>query len=396
MLSTGVRRRRARPPAPRERHGRARGRRAARPRPHRRHHDPAAHAARSSRSWAGCAATTAARSTCSSAAAACSPSSRPCPKAPACGCAAAATVRSSCRSAPTNPSRRPGIRPSSNGSEASVFLCLHHRAGLTVAGRPRADHGLRRTRRGSAPRWSPRSRRTRCSHGPTGASCRRGRPRCSSLGAAFVFTLYAVEPHTTRHGFPTSETFGTLLRRPRRRRRTCCAPRSSRWPRTAARCCSRWSRSWIAGAIAEWSARRFDASLGAIGPSLVLFVAIAALGEGGWAGTTIAYASRSALLPRRVAPRRDDRAAELVPRRHADSQSRVLQGGILAARRDRARRRRRRTAAAGLAERRRGSTTGRSATAAAAACSKATTPIVSIQAKLLEDPRARGVHRRHR
>ena len=62
------------------------------------------------------------------------------------------------------------------------------------------------------------------------------------LGGAFLFTLVAVEPHTTNSGIPTSETFSSYFRECATRP-TCCGPRSSRSRQRAARCCSPSSRS---------------------------------------------------------------------------------------------------------------------------------------------------------
>ena len=141
---------------------------------------------------------------------------------------------------------------------------------------------------------------------------------------------------------------------------------------------------WLAGAIAEWSARRYDASLGAIGPSLVLFVAIAALADTGWAWSTITYGLAVTLYLVAL------HQSEMTERRswfHAGEKrpSKVLQGGIIGAlvvvlaaaivmpllpgsRSD---------AWFDYRSLGKGGNSG---------LLKATTPIVSIQAKLLENP----------
>ena len=87
---------------------------------------------------------------------------------------------------------------------------------------------------------------------------------------------------------------------------------------------------WFAGAIAEWSARRYDASLGAIAPSLVLFVAIAALADEGWVWSTVTYGLAVTLYLVAL------HQSELTERRswfHTGEkrQSKVLQGGIIGA-----------------------------------------------------------------
>ena len=141
---------------------------------------------------------------------------------------------------------------------------------------------------------------------------------------------------------------------------------------------------WFAGAIAEWSARRYDASLGAIAPSLVLFVAIAALADEGWVWSTVTYGAAAALYLVAL------HQAEMTDRRswfHTGEkrQSKVLQGGIIGALVVV-------LAAAVITPMLPGSRSdawfdyrslGKGGNSGLL---KATTPIVSIQAKLLEDP----------
>jgi transglutaminase-like putative cysteine protease len=141
---------------------------------------------------------------------------------------------------------------------------------------------------------------------------------------------------------------------------------------------------WFAGAIAEWSGRRFDATLGALGPSLVLFVAIAALGEGGWVLVTMAYAFAVGLYLLAL------HQSEMTERRSwfhtaISHRSRVVQGGVLGAIGIV-------LVAAIIAPALPGSRSNpwfdyRSlGDGEGGGLLKATTPIVSIQAKLLEDP----------
>jgi transglutaminase-like putative cysteine protease len=203
------------------------------------------------------------------------------------------------------------------------------------------------------------------------------------LGAAFVFTLYAIEPHTTRHGLPTSDTlrqYSTDLGDAAHTLRTAVVP----VPAVGSALLLALVALWVAGAIAEWSARHLDASLGAIGPSLVLFVAIAALGDGGWTGVTIAYGFAVAFYLVAL------HQAEMTERRswfHSTTGrgSRLLQGGVLGALGIV-------LVAAILAPLLPGAKSDpwfdyRSlGKGSGGGLLKATTPIVSIQSKLLQDP----------
>jgi transglutaminase-like putative cysteine protease len=203
------------------------------------------------------------------------------------------------------------------------------------------------------------------------------------VAAGFVFTLYAVEPDTTRHGLPTGETFRQYfhdLGDTPHVLRTAVVP----VPAIGSALLLALVALWFAGAIAEWSARRYDASLGAIGPSLVLFVAIAALAEGGWVWSTITYGAAAALYLVAL------HQSEMTERRswfHTGEkrQSKVLQGGIIGALAVV-------LAAAVIAPLLPGSRSdawfdyrslGKGGNSGLL---KATTPIVSIQAKLLENP----------
>jgi hypothetical protein len=85
-----------------------------------------------------------------------------------------------------------------------------------------------------------------------------------------------------------------------------------------------------AGAIAEWSARRLDATLGAMGPSLVMFVTIAALGDGSWVAITILYTLAGALY---LLALHHDEVRERRSWFHATEprRSNTLVGGVIAA-----------------------------------------------------------------
>jgi hypothetical protein len=162
---------------------------------------------------------------------------------------------------------------------------------------------------------------------------RRNLGRVATLGVlaagAFVFTLYVVEPHTTTHGIPTGATFDAYFRD------LGDAPevlRSAVVPVVASGSALLLAllALYVSGTAAEWSARRLDAPLGAIAPSLVLFVAVAALGEGSWVFVTIVYALAIALYL--LALHHDD-----VHERRSWFQaatphrSRIVQGGVAGA-----------------------------------------------------------------
>jgi len=111
----------------------------------------------------------------------------------------------------------------------------------------------------------------------------------SLLAVGIVFSAYTIEPHTLRGVLPTGETVRQYLSdlgNATHELRTAVVPVD---PRGSALLLALLAL-FVAGAIAEWSARRLEVSLGAVAPSLVLFVACAALGEGSWVATTGAYA----------------------------------------------------------------------------------------------------------
>jgi transglutaminase-like putative cysteine protease len=203
------------------------------------------------------------------------------------------------------------------------------------------------------------------------------------VAGLFVFTLLVVEPHTTNHGIPTSETFRQYfdeLGDAAHVLRTAVVPVVA----TGSALLLALVALWVAGSIAEWSGRRLDATLGALGPSLVLFVAIAALGDGSWVLITMIYAFAVGLYLLAL------HQSEMSERRswfHAATsrRSRVLQGGV--------------TGAVGivlLAALIAPIVPGSRSTpwfdyrslgdGEGGGLLKATTPIVSIKAKLLEDP----------
>ena len=133
--------------------------------------------------------------------------------------------------------------------------CQHHARGPDRRRRPRADHGVRRARvvgRG-VDRGDRAARAARVD--ATTASCRRGSRRCSSSRPGSCSRLYAVEPDTTRHGLPTSDTFRQYfhdLGDAPHVLRTAVVP----VPAVGSALLLALVALWFAGAIAEWSARR--------------------------------------------------------------------------------------------------------------------------------------------
>jgi transglutaminase-like putative cysteine protease len=104
----------------------------------------------------------------------------------------------------------------------------------------------------------------------------------------FAFTMVVVAPDTTAYGLPTLSTlraFGDDLGLASSTLRTAVVPVQ---PIDAALALALVS-IWFVATVADWLAARLDASLGALGPSLVLFVAVAALGEGAHWPTTFLY-----------------------------------------------------------------------------------------------------------
>jgi len=146
---------------------------------------------------------------------------------------------------------------------------------------------------------------------------------------AFVFTLYVVEPHTVSSGIPTSDSFhqyfDDLEHAPEILRKAVVPVEPAGGALMLA-----LLAVWTVGAMSEWAARRLEASLGALGPSLVMFVAIAALGEGSWVPVTIVYALAAAgyLLVLHQSESTERRSWFHAARPH---HSRVLSGGAIAA-----------------------------------------------------------------
>jgi hypothetical protein len=145
----------------------------------------------------------------------------------------------------------------------------------------------------------------------------------------FVFTMVVVEPATTFNGIPTFATFhafGDDIGLASHVLRTAVVPVE---PVGAALTLALVS-IWMVATTADWLLRRLDATLGALGPSLVLFVAVAALGEGAHWPTTLLYGGAAAgfLLAEHYAELLERRTWFHLPRRR---RSRLLGGGAVAA-----------------------------------------------------------------
>ncbi len=115
------------------------------------------------------------------------------------------------------------------------------------------------------------------------------------ISGAVLFTVLAVEPHETARGIPTARALAawwddlvaapTILR-------TSTTPVD---PDQGALLLALLA-VWAASAAAHWSATRLEGTLGAVTPTLALFVAVSALGEGSYAFTTGLYAGACALF----------------------------------------------------------------------------------------------------
>jgi transglutaminase-like putative cysteine protease len=148
------------------------------------------------------------------------------------------------------------------------------------------------------------------------------------LAAGVLFTMVVVEPTTTFGGFPTRATFqafGHDMGLASHVLRTAVVPVQPTGPALALALVS----IWLVATAADWLAWRLDATLGALGPSLVLFVAVAALGEGPHWPTTLLYAAAAGafLLAEHYAELLERRTWFHLTRRR---RSRLLTGGAVA------------------------------------------------------------------
>jgi transglutaminase-like putative cysteine protease len=113
--------------------------------------------------------------------------------------------------------------------------------------------------------------------------------------AAILFTVVAIEPHETARGIPTARAFGAWwddLSSAARVLRTSTTPVVAEQGALLLALLA----VWAASAAAHWSATRLEGTVGAIAPTLALFVAVSALGDGPYAVTTGVYAAACALF----------------------------------------------------------------------------------------------------
>jgi transglutaminase-like putative cysteine protease len=108
------------------------------------------------------------------------------------------------------------------------------------------------------------------------------------LAAGWWLAMLVDDPGTTFLGMPTPSTFATFfqdLGHAPNELRSAVVPVAVGGPALLLAVIA----TYVVGALSEWTARRFDAPIGAIGPSVALFISIAALGQGRWAPTTACY-----------------------------------------------------------------------------------------------------------
>jgi transglutaminase-like putative cysteine protease len=161
---------------------------------------------------------------------------------------------------------------------------------------------------------------------------RRWSPIAALIGICVIGTAFAmvvVDPHTTFFGLPTTATlhaFADHTGLSTHVLRTAVVP----VPPIGAALSLALLSIWLVSTTADWLLTRLDATLGAVGPSLVLFVAVGALGKGSQWPTTFLYGLGVAgfLLAVHYAELVDRRTWFHLPRRR---RSRLLAGGTTAA-----------------------------------------------------------------
>jgi transglutaminase-like putative cysteine protease len=161
------------------------------------------------------------------------------------------------------------------------------------------------------------------------ADRRRWPPLAALFGAmalGTVFAMVVVDPSTTFHGLPTLATlhaFSDHIGLASHTLRTAVVP----VPPGGSALTLSLIAIWLVATVADWLAWRLEATLGALGPSLVLFVAVAALGEGPQWPTTLLYgaAAASFLLAQHYAELLERRTWFHLSRRR---RSRLLTGGV--------------------------------------------------------------------
>jgi transglutaminase-like putative cysteine protease len=146
------------------------------------------------------------------------------------------------------------------------------------------------------------------------------------VGGGVLYTIIAVVPGETARGIPTGQAVAAwwqALRAAPEILRTSTTPVDP----TAGALLLALLAIWAACAAAYWSALRLDGTLGAVMPTLALFVAVSALGDGAYALLSGIYAATCALflLARQQVVLADRRTwFHVRPARH----SRLVAGGL--------------------------------------------------------------------
>jgi transglutaminase-like putative cysteine protease len=117
----------------------------------------------------------------------------------------------------------------------------------------------------------------------------------SVVGAGTLLLVWVTAPHTTWNGVPTVSTVGEILSALGDSPETL---RSAKVPvdASSAALFLAIAALFVTGALAAWLAMRLDATVGAIVPSLVLFVVVSAIGKGPWLWTAVIYAAAACLF----------------------------------------------------------------------------------------------------
>ena len=140
--------------------------------------------------------------------------------------------------------------------------------------------------------------------------------------------------------------------------------------------------TFVAALAAELIARRLEAPIGAIGPSVALYVVICALGSGRWAPTTARVRARRRRVPRRACNTPRWRPGARGSRARANRRSQLVDGRRASRVRSSSRSRSRSDRACPARAAARGSTTGRSGAGSGSSILNVTSPLVSVGAKL--------------
>jgi transglutaminase-like putative cysteine protease len=110
------------------------------------------------------------------------------------------------------------------------------------------------------------------------------------VGAAgILLAMWVVVPGATAAGIPTPHALAELARAANGGAETLRAA-SAPVPASGSALLLALGACWVLAATAAWLAQSQDSTLGAVVPPLVLFVVVAALGEGPWLWTTVVFA----------------------------------------------------------------------------------------------------------